>query len=122
MAQPRVLRDHSGRLTYEFADIESEVYPQYCDLIAQRFSLVATDQLVPGLDFIAWEFHLGDIRIGLDWDIWSGFIVVAKDADAEPSSWPPSRTIAIACDTSQLRAQHDLRTDRFARCRRRTAH
>ena len=37
-----------------------------------------------GLDEMLRDYTKGSLCIGLDWDFWSGFIVVAKTPESEP--------------------------------------
>lgn len=76
-------RDASNRLTYEVFDLESSWYAATCNRIANRFGLSPAGELIVGLDEMFRDYTDGQYVIGLEWDNWSGFIVVAKNADAE---------------------------------------
>ncbi len=76
-------RDASDRLCYEVYTLDSSMYMIVSYMIVEHFYLTSTDHLVDGFDGLFRDWWLGDIRIGLDWDIWSGFIVVAKESTSE---------------------------------------
>ena len=76
-------RDASDRLTFDIYEIESERYPQLCNELAAKFDLKPVSELVVGLDEMFREYTNGHLTIGLEWDIWSGFIIVAKDVESE---------------------------------------
>ena len=76
-------RDASNRLTYDICAIESERYPELCNELAAIFELKPVSELVVGLDEMFRDYTNGHVTIGLEWDIWSGFIVVAKDVESE---------------------------------------
>jgi hypothetical protein len=76
-------RDASNRLTFDIYEIESERYPQLCSELATRFALKPASKLVVGLDEMFRDYTNGHLTIGLEWDIWSGFIIVAKDVESE---------------------------------------
>lgn len=54
-----------------------------CDRIVNKFGLSPAGELIVGLDEMFRDYTDGPNVIGLEWDNWSGFIVVAKNADAE---------------------------------------
>ena len=76
-------RDASDRLTFEIYDSPSERYPRLCKQIARRFNLGPATELVVGLDEMFRDYTDGTCSIGLEWDIWSGFMVVAKQPNSE---------------------------------------
>ena len=75
--------DASNRLTYEVFDLDSSRYAMTCDRIVNKFGLSPAGELIVGLDEMFRDYADGPNVIGLEWDNWSGFIVVAKNADAE---------------------------------------
>ncbi|MCE3018929.1 MAG: hypothetical protein ACK56W_02660 [Pirellula sp.] len=75
--------DASNRLTYEVDALESVRYATICDRIVNKFDLSPAGEMVIGLDEMMREYTDGRNMIGLEWDNWSGFIVVAKNAGAE---------------------------------------
>jgi hypothetical protein len=75
--------DAGNRLTYEVFDLDSSIYALTCDRIVNKFNLSPAGELIVGLDEMFRDYTDGKNVIGLEWDNWSGFIVVAKNADAE---------------------------------------
>jgi len=64
--------------------VEASHYGALCGEIARRFGLKPVGRATVGLDEAFQDYRSGDLVLGLEWDIWSGFIVVAKNASAEP--------------------------------------
>lgn len=77
-------RDASNRLTYEVFGLKADVYVEVCHDIAIGFGLSPASEPVVGLEEMLRDYSDGRNVIGLEWDNWSGFIVVAKNVDAEP--------------------------------------
>jgi len=84
MAQPHFWNDHSGRLTFSQAGVDSAEYPDLCRAIVQAFDLQPAGNLAAGMEQVFCDFCKGDELIGIDWDIWMEFMVVAKSKSAEP--------------------------------------
>ena len=80
-------RDASGRLSFELTHIAREEYPAICNALAARFRLELAAPEIDGLDCVIREYARNGRRVGLEWDNWSGFILVAMDACAEPLLW-----------------------------------
>ncbi len=76
-------RDASKRLTYEIYPFDSEDYAKICQQLIKEFALEPIDKIVVGLDEIFQEYRCGNTIVGLEWDIWSGFAVVAKTQESE---------------------------------------
>ena len=76
-------RDASNRLCFEIHDADSLQYPEFAATIASHFNLAPIGDLAIGLDQMFRDYTDGSSRIGLDWDNWSGFIVVAKSPESE---------------------------------------
>jgi hypothetical protein len=77
-------RDASGRLTFEMFRARADSYPAICEAVERTFGLVPHTALVTnGCDIMFIDYHRGDQVVGLEWDTWSGFTVVAKIPDAE---------------------------------------
>lgn len=77
--------DSSARLCWEAHRIESAEYRRCSRLLAKRFRLHPTGNLIVGLDEVFQDYTDGKGRtVGLEWDIWSGYIIVAKNRRAEP--------------------------------------
>lgn len=97
MSEHQFWRDASGRLTFAMSHIEAEDYPSTCRVVADAFVLVPDGSLVLGPEQMFWDFRQVDRVVGLEWDIWMGFMVVAKTEGAEPLV----REIAIWLSSSQ---------------------
>ena len=76
-------RDASKRLTYEIYPFDSEDYVKTCQKLIRAFSLEPIGEVVVGPDEIFQDYHYGDAVVGLEWDVWSGFAVVAKAEESE---------------------------------------
>lgn len=76
--------DFSGRLSFDFPDIKAADYSELCRNMAVAFDLCSVRELIIGPEQMFWDFRRGQQIIGLDWDIWLGFQVVAKTAGSEP--------------------------------------
>jgi hypothetical protein len=76
-------RDFSGRLTYEIHSFPSESYTSMKKEIADKFGLLPFGITINGLDEVFQTFIKGFKRIGIEWDIWSGLIIVAKNKKSE---------------------------------------
>jgi hypothetical protein len=76
-------RDFSNRLTYDFDKIASNDYFKVTQSIVKEFELIPHSELTQGLDERFQDFILNHSIIGLEWDIWSGYIVNAKNSEAE---------------------------------------
>ena len=77
-------RDASNRLTFDFDKIESDKYSVITGNVVSEFGLKPIGSKISGLDEIFQDFTAGAEIIGLEWDIWSGYIVKAKSKSAEP--------------------------------------
>jgi hypothetical protein len=104
MPDNQFLRDASDRLTFTMFKLPADSYTPLCREIKERFGLTAVGERVAGLDVVFQNYRLGEQVVGLEWDNWSGFIVVAKHPQAEPlvqtiGSWLLS-TIWAACGIS----------------------
>jgi hypothetical protein len=76
-------RDASQRLTIAFFDIEADLYQQITQIVVNQFQLQPVGELVTGEEERFQDFqHLRKV-IGLEWDFWSGYCVVAKTKSAE---------------------------------------
>lgn len=84
MPDKRLWRDASGRLTFDLCCVEAEEYPAVTCAVADAFALSPDGSLVVGPEQMFWDFRRGEQVIGFDWDIWMGFMVVAKTEGAEP--------------------------------------
>ena len=77
-------RDASNRLCYEIHDADSLQYPELSATVASEFNLTPVGDLITGHDEMFRDYTDGSFHIGLEWDNWSGFIVVAKTPESEP--------------------------------------
>lgn len=76
-------RDGIGRLTFDVPGVTSDDYLELCGEISKAFGLAPASVPVIGPDQMFWEFRYDDRSVGLDWDIWMEFMVVANSASAE---------------------------------------
>jgi hypothetical protein len=84
MSDERFWRDASGRLTFDTPLVESADYAAACRSLADTFGLAPVGTPAIGPDQMFWDFQRNEQIVGLDWDIWMGFMVVAKTEGAEP--------------------------------------
>jgi hypothetical protein len=80
----RFWRDASGRLTFGLTRVEAADYPAACRAVVDAFALAPDGSPVIGPDQMFWDFRRAGQVVGFDWDIWMGFMVVAKTEGAEP--------------------------------------
>jgi hypothetical protein len=80
----RLWRDSSGRLTFNQPGVTAQDYPRLCRKIADAFELEPVGEIVIGMDQMFWDFKTGHLTVGLDWDIWMDFMVVAQSEASEP--------------------------------------
>jgi hypothetical protein len=76
-------RDKSERLTFDFDRVESDSYSKVTSEVASHFDLEVITKKVNGLNEVFQDFKRGNEVVGLEWDIWSGYIVNAKTKSAE---------------------------------------
>jgi hypothetical protein len=77
-------RDSSGRLTFDLPRVQPTDYPATCRRIADSLGLTPAGEIIIGPDQMYWDFRRGEQLVGLDWDIWMDFMVVAKSEASEP--------------------------------------
>jgi hypothetical protein len=77
-------RDNSNRLSFDFDKIEGALYRKVTDTVVSVFCLEVASKKVTGFDEIAQDFKRGSAALGLEWDNWSGYTVVAQTTSAEP--------------------------------------
>ncbi|WP_395375233.1 hypothetical protein [Marinicella sp. W31] len=78
-----LLRDNSGRLTFEIFDIPGESYDLKKAELAKAFSLKRWGFTIHGFDESFQTFRKGKQRLSIEWDIWSGLTIIAKDITTE---------------------------------------
>ncbi len=76
-------RNESNQLTIDFDKIESKMYLKITKEVVKKYNLETNKKLVIGFNEKFQEFKLGKAIIGLEWDNWSGYIVNAKNKEAE---------------------------------------
>jgi hypothetical protein len=69
---------------FDFEKIEGGMYRSVTDEIAAKFCLEVVSKEVAGFDEVFQDFKRGNEVVGLEWDNWSGYTVVAKGISAEP--------------------------------------
>lgn len=81
--QGRFWRGANQHLIYSINKVEARQYHALCQLLAGAFHVRPVTKLIVGLDEIFQDYTDGTYTIGLEWDIWSGFMVVANSPDSE---------------------------------------
>ena len=76
-------RNFSKQLSFDFNDIDAARYSYITDTIVKNYDLKEASKLVRGFDEIFQEFKTDEKVVGLEWDIWSGYMVIAKNTDSE---------------------------------------
>jgi len=70
-------RDFSGRLTVAIEDMPSLKYRFVCWRICRNFNLKKSSDYTRGLDEKFQSFSSAHGSVSIDWDNWSGFMVVS---------------------------------------------
>jgi hypothetical protein len=76
-------RDSSGRLTFDLAGVEAADYATVCRGVMDAFGLAPVGDLLIGPDQMFCNLRRGDQVVGLDWDNWMQFMVVAQSEGSE---------------------------------------
>ena len=76
-------RDFSNRLTLEIADIDYSSYKTLTKKLIEKFRLVAQGDLIDGVTESFQTFTKDKYFISIEYDIWSGFMVVAQNPESE---------------------------------------
>ena len=71
-------RDASDRLSIHFDQIAVRLYDKITQAIVERYELKPVSEVTRGLDEKFQDFAKDNKVVGLEWDIWSGYIVTAK--------------------------------------------
>lgn len=79
----RFQRDASGRLTFNLFRVSCGSYRVICEAVAAAFGLSPETSLTDGPDVVFQDYRLCDQIVGLEWDNWAGFTVVAKNPASE---------------------------------------
>ena len=91
-------RNASQQLTYEISDYWAEGYKVTKKKLAKRFGLFPLGLTIGTPDEVFQTLFRGRKRIGIEWDIWSGFTVVAKNTHSETLV----REIAEYCENNEI--------------------
>ena len=84
MPDNQYLRDASGRLCFEMFLVPACSYDAVTQDIAAKFELVFHNSLVSSiLGYAFQDYRSGEHVVGLEWDNWTGFSVVAKTPESE---------------------------------------
>ncbi len=87
-------RDSNDRLTFAL-EVEASSYAKLVDKAKARFDLSPACDRVDGLDEIFQEFTQGKLRVGLEWDNWTCFTIVAKSPASEGLAEDIARFLAL---------------------------
>jgi hypothetical protein len=79
------IENSNQRLTIELFDISRKNYSFLSSLLAKKFNLIPSDNLIDSFDEIFQTFTDTNKKynINLEWDNWSGYIIVANDTESE---------------------------------------
>jgi hypothetical protein len=78
-------RDASKRLLFDDDKIPVNLYKEVVGRIKSEFVLKPLGKVISnGYDVAFRDYASGTMVVGLEWDNWSGFIVVAKSPESEP--------------------------------------
>lgn len=80
----KLWRDSSDRLTCSCDGIGAVGYSETCRAISSEFGLKPEGELIDGFDVTFQDYVRERDLVGLEWDIWMGFMAVAKTVDTEP--------------------------------------
>ena len=84
MPDNQIRRDASGRLTFEMFHVSADSYRAVRDAVVSAFQLEPeTAPVTNGCDIVFQDFRRGEHVVGLEWDNWTGFTVVAKTPASE---------------------------------------
>ena len=76
-------RDASNRVTFDFDNVDMEMYAEITQSVVETFNLKPKNKLLEGVEEIIQDFKKDKAVLGLEWDVWSGYTVVAKNKKAE---------------------------------------
>ena len=84
MSDHRFWRDASERLTFGVDRVPAVDYPALCKAVAVAFDLAPNhSSFCAGLDVIFMDYQRGERLVGMEWDNWTGFTVIAKTTGSE---------------------------------------
>ncbi|MBI3821314.1 MAG: hypothetical protein HY289_01395 [Planctomycetes bacterium] len=85
MAWNQFWRIASGRLAFSLGRAPADSYQSMCQAVAAEFGLSPQPGLVSnGYDIVFQDYSIGELVVGLEWDNWMGFTVVAQTTESEP--------------------------------------
>lgn len=76
-------RDASDRLAFDFSHLDSGQYTKITNAVVGHFDLKPVGTILVGLDEIFQDYSSENLVVGLEWDSWSGYTVVAKNIESE---------------------------------------
>ena len=77
-------RDASKRLTVAVDDMPPLAYRFVRWRLCKEFNLKKAGDYIQGLDEKFQDFSGVDGKVSIEWDNWSGFMVIALDSESEP--------------------------------------
>ena len=84
MAEPKMYRDASERLSFSANGISMEQYPAVCSALADALRIAASSELVTDMaSVICRDYSRGEQVVELSWDNWMDFTVAAKTPESE---------------------------------------
>jgi len=83
MPDNRFWRDASNRLVFEMSRMPARCYADVRNDRSEAPGLIPENEVVIVMEASFQNFRRGDAIVGLEWDIWTGFIVVASVIEAE---------------------------------------
>jgi hypothetical protein len=113
MSNNQFWRDASGRLTFEMFRIPLDRYPAVCAAVVDTFQLARhTPVVTNGCDIIFQDYRHGEQVVGLAWDNWTGFTVVARTPASESlvqdiAAWLRQSPWAAVSDPAEAGAPPD---------------
>jgi hypothetical protein len=77
-------RDASQRLYFAMFRVPANDYQKVCEVLRRHFTLVPHASPIVGVSEVFQDYGRENQIVGLEWDNWMGFTVVAKNPEAEP--------------------------------------
>ncbi len=69
--------------TYEIFNASSDILNEIGQILVSRFGCTELDLPVIGLDVVISKCQQGNIELGLGWDNWSGFYILANSIEGD---------------------------------------
>ncbi len=76
-------RNFSHQLSFDFAKLSILRYSKITKSVVKKFHLEPANEKTKTFDEVFQDFKIGKSLVGLEWDVWSGYSVVAKNESAE---------------------------------------